>query len=336
MTVSAKKRSFFLQVTNYTGFGVMVALGILLIVAAVFTPAFFSFSSVSSMLTNNAIYAMLTVGVTCVLLTGEIDISVGAILAISGVTVTQLAVAFPHLPPVLWVVTGVVIGCLCGGINGFLVGKMRLSSLIVTLGTMYIFRGLAYVTSNGQWFFPNRFSASFTALAQQDVIGLDAVVLWAAALFVAAALFLGCTRPGRHLYAVGSGGEAAEMAGINVAGVKTGAFVLCGAVAGLAGTLYCANYAMVNSDIGNGYEMTAIAICVLGGVSITGGVGRTDGLVLATLLMSVIRYLLSLLSGMSVWQMALQGAIIIVAVLINVANGKLTATMARRERGHKV
>ena len=105
---------------------------------------------------------------------------------------------------------------------------------------------------------------------------------------------------------------------------------------GLAGALYAANYAMVNSDIGDGYEMTAIAICILGGVSITGGRGRMDGVVIAVLLMSVITSLLSMIPNFSVWQKALQGAIIIVAVVVNLANGHLAEKRALRERGQRI
>lgn len=174
------------------------------------------------------------------------------------------------------------------------------------------------------------------AIAQNRFLRLSAIVWWAIALFVAAGVFLGYFRPGRRLYAVGTNEESATVAGIDLAAVKILAYVLCGACAGLAGVLYSANYAMINSDIGTGYEMTAIAICILGGVSITGGRGRIDGIVIGTVLMSVITYLLSLLPGFSVWQSALQGAIILAALIVNLFSGKLTEKRTLKERGWRI
>ncbi len=139
----------FKKIINYSELGLIVALILLLVGAKIFTPSFYSFKSVTSMLTNNAVYAILTIGIMFVLLTGGIDISIGSILGVSGVVVTRLLLAFPKVPVFVWIIVGIVIGCICGAINGFLVGKMKVLSMIVTLGTMYAFRGLAFVISDG-------------------------------------------------------------------------------------------------------------------------------------------------------------------------------------------
>lgn len=319
-----KKNNLINKILNYRGFGLIVALILLLICAAIFTPAFYSFNSISSMLTNNAVYAILAVGIMFVLITGGIDISIGSILAVSGVTVSRLTVAFPNVSPLIWLVVGILAGCICGFINGFLVGKMKIVPMIVTLGTMYAYRGAAYVISQGKWTFAHSFSDKFMNLAQTKIFGINAIILWSVAALIVAGLFLTLTKPGRRLYAVGTNEKSALIAGINTAKAKLISYVLCGGCAGLAGVLYASNYAMVNSDIATGYEMTAIAICILGGVSIVGGKGSIDGLVIASLLMSVITYLLSLLPGFSVWQSALQGAIILVAVIVNIINGRIS------------
>ena len=331
-----KAKRVIKSILNYREFGLIVALIILLLIAAIITPAFFSFNSISSMLTNNAVFAILTIGIMFVLLTGGIDISIGAILAVSGVTVTKLMVAYPEIPALLWVVAGVAIGGLCGLLNGFLIGKMKMVPMIVTLGTMYIFRGAAFVISEGAWLFPHVFTQEFMDFSQKRIGGFNAIVWWAVGLFLITGIFLGYFKPGRRLYAIGTNAQSAKVAGINESNVKLMAYILCGACAGLAGVLYSANYAMVNSDIGDGYEMTAIAICILGGVSITGGRGRVDGVVISVILMSVITYLLSLIPGFNVWQKALQGAIIIIAVIVNLTNGRIAEKRALKERGKRI
>lgn len=327
---------FLRKILNYRELGLVAALILLLVAAKLLTPAFYSFDSISAMLTNNAVYAVLAVGVSLTLITGGIDISVGAILAVSGISVTELMIAFPKIPSFLFVIFGILIGCVCGFINGFLVGKLKIVPMIVTLGTMYIYRGLAYVISNGEWAFPHLFTKEFMNIAQKKFLGFNAIVIWTVILFIVAGVFLGITKPGRRLYAVGSNEESAMISGINTAKIKLMAYVLCGACAGLAGVLYSSNYAMINSDIGSGYEMTAIAICILGGVSITGGRGRIDGITLSVIVLSIATYLLSLLPGFSVWQNALQGGIIIVAVVINIINGKLANKRMLIERGRLI
>ena len=126
--------------------------------------------------------------------------------------------------------------------------------------------------------------------------------------------------------------ESAGISGINSGNIKFISYVLCGGCAGLAGVLYASYSATVNSEIGSGYEMTAIAICILGGVSIVGGRGKTDGIVISTLLMSIITYLLSLFEGFNVWQTALQGAIILIAVAVNLLSGKLAFNRELKDR----
>lgn len=322
----------FKKVRNYRELGLVVALILLLIGAAIFTPSFYSFKSVTSMLVNNAVYAILTVGIMFVLLTGEIDISIGSILGISGVTVTRLYLAFPNIPVFVWIITGIAVGCLCGAINGFFVGKMKVLSMIATLGTMYSFRGIAYVISGGKWITPDKIKENFTNIAQCKIFGFRSIILWVVVVFAVSAFFLELTRTGRRLYAVGTSKESAVISGINVGKVKFISYILCGACSGLAGVLYVSNYATVSSEIGTGYEMTAIAICILGGVSIAGGRGRVDGIVISTLLMSVITYILSLFPGFNIWQTALQGAIILIAVAVNLFNGRLALKRELKER----
>ena len=316
------------KIVNYQHLGLIIALAVLLIFAGIFVPAFFSFRSIASMLANNAIYAILSVGIMFVLLTGEIDVSVGSTIAISSICVSWILSAAPGISPVVLIIAGVAAGIICGAFNGFFAETLGIASMIVTLSSMYIFRGLCFVMTGGVWFNPDDFPESFTTLSQAKVLGFNSIVIWAVVIFILAAFFLAYTRPGRRLYAVGSNEESSRISGIDTGSVRLLAFTLCGALAGLSGVLYAAYYASVNSEICSGYEMKAIAICILGGVSISGGRGRIDGVVISTLLMSVLTYLLSMLPGFSIWQNALQGLLILLAVAVNYLNSRLSERRA--------
>lgn len=324
------------KIREYRYNGLLIGLAIILLASAIFTPSMFTFESLSSMFRNNSVYAILAIGIVVVLITGNIDLSIASTLALSGVVTTMLLRSNPNMPVFVWIIVSALIGALCGAFNGFLVGKLKMISLIVTLGTMYIYRGLAYLVSGGKWYFPHHFTDNFKAIAQNKTLGLFNISWIVIILFIFMALFLSFTKPGRRIYAIGSNPQSAQVAGINNGNVKFIAFVICGACAGLAGMLYAANYAVCYYGIAEGNEMQAIAICILGGVSITGGKGRVDGVVISLIIMSFIGYFISLLPNMSVWQDAIQGAIILIAVGINTFTGKLAITRSLKERGKRI
>ena len=299
--------------------GLIAVLIILLVIARFLTPGMFTSTSLVSMLQNNTIYALLAIAEMMVILTGGIDISIASQLAFVGISCTTLACSHPGIPGIVWVLFAIVLGALCGALNGFLVGYLHMVPMICTLGMMYIFRGLAFVVSGGQWWFAAQYEElnGYRTFAIGQFLGLP-IILWITIiLLVVAGLFLGYTSAGRRIYAIGTSRESAAVAGIKEPKVTFYSFVICGAVTGLAGMLYTANYAIGYYGMADGFEMTAIAICVLGGVSITGGKGRMDGVAIGALIMSVITYFISMIPGMSVWQKSLQGGIIIVAVAIN-------------------
>lgn len=314
--------------------GLIAVLIILLVIARFLTPGMFTATSLVSMLQNNTIYALLAIAEMMVILTGGIDISIASQLAFVGISCTTLACSHPGIPGIVWVLFAIVLGALCGALNGFLVGYLHMVPMICTLGAMYIFRGLAFVVSGGQWWFAAQYEElnGYRTFAIGQFLGLP-IILWVTIiLLVVAGLFLGYTSAGRRIYAIGTSRESAAVAGIKEPKVTFYSFVICGAVTGLAGMLYTANYAIGYYGMADGFEMTAIAICVLGGVSITGGKGRMDGVAIGALIMSVITYFISMIPGMSVWQKALQGGIIIVAVAINYFTEQSAKRQALKER----
>lgn len=318
---------------GYRNIGLVFGLIGLLVLAAIITPSMLTVNALISMLRNNAVYVFLAVGMMIVLVTGGIDLSVGSILGLSGVVCTSLMSSHMEIPSVVWVLLSLVIGIICGAFNGFIVGYLKVVPMIATLGTMYIYRGFAFLLSGGNWWFPHQISESYQAWAAKSIAGVPAILWISAFVFIVAAWYLNYRTTGRRIYAIGTNVESAKVAGIKEARIRFLVFVICGALAGLSGMLYTANYAMCTYSNGDGYELQAIAICILGGVSITGGRGTVDGVLIGWLMMSVITQFISLLPGLSVWQKALQGAIIIAAVFLNIAMTRSAEKRVMKERG---
>ncbi|MCI8834073.1 MAG: ABC transporter permease [Ruminococcus sp.] len=330
---NAKNKSFVGKLTESRNFGLVLGLIVLLLVAAVITPSMYSLNSIISMLQNNAVYGLLAIGEMMVIITAGIDISIGATLSLVGVVCCRLMAENPGVPGVVWVLLALVLGALCGAFNGLIVGYFKMVPMIATLGTMYIFRGFSFLFSGGQWWFPHQFTEGYQAFATLRIFGVvPSILVILVVVFILAALFLGYTSRGRRIYAIGTNKESAQIAGIKEEKVTFLAMTLCGMLAGLSGMLYTANYATCSYGIGEGYEMTAIAICILGGVSITGGKGKVDGVIIGFLMMAVITYFISLLPGLSVWSDAIQGAIIIAAVALNKFTERSAEKRALKER----
>ncbi|MBQ8305923.1 MAG: ABC transporter permease [Blautia sp.] len=313
--------------------GLILVLVILLILAKILTPGLFSTYMIINTLQNNAIYALLAVGEFVIILTGGIDISIASQLAFVGIITTKLSCDNPGVPGIVFFLLAIVLGALCGALNGFLVGYLHMVPMICTLGTMYIFRGLAFVVSGGEWWFAAKYVQSYRWWAIGKIAGIPMLIWWTVIIMIVIGLFLGYTAPGRRIYAIGTSRESSAVAGIKEPTVTFYAYIICGVLAGLAGMLNTANYAIGYYGMAEGFEMTAIAICVLGGTAITGGKGRMDGVAIGVIIMAVINSFISMIPGMSVWQKALQGAIIIVAVAINYFTERSAAKRALKERG---
>lgn len=299
-------------------FGLIIALVIAVAVLTVLRPHFLSSANLLNVIRQISINGILAVGVTFVLLTAGVDLSLGSVVALAGV----LAAHFAHpgdYPLIVPVFIGVLAGVFCGAINGTVVTLGRVAPFIATLGMMTVARGLALVASDGRPV--SNMSPAMKALAGDiGVIPIPALILAVVAL--GAWWVLTFTRIGRHIYAVGGNEQAARAAGIHVGRVKMFAYTACGALTGLAGVVLAARITTGQPNAGVAYELDAIAAVVIGGTSLSGGIGTIGGTILGALLMGVIGNGLDLLNVSAYYQQIVKGLIIVGAVWLDRKHSK--------------
>jgi len=308
-----------------------IAFALLLMVVAVVAPSFFNGGNIRDLVINNAPALILAIGMTLVILVGQIDISIGSQFAVCSVAAGVLAKTGMPLPLLL---TGVLlIGSLMGALNGALIGQLRLPSIIVTLAMLVLWRdGLRWITE-GAWVQDLSDNFQWFGLSQQ--LGELVIVGVAALLFAVFAWSLRNLVIGRKLYAVGSDTEAARLAGIDTPKVVFGVFVVMGALTGVAAFLNAIRFSSIPGNTGVGLELKAIAAVVVGGAAISGGRATLVGTLVGVALLGTIGTALTFLGINPFWEKAIQGAIILVALVSDAAldrlgkNGKLDRAGAR-------
>ncbi|ACM29863.1 ABC transporter permease [Rhizobium rhizogenes] len=279
-------------------------------------------SNLANIFNDTSILIILALAQMTVILTKSIDLSVAANLAFTGMAVAMLNAAYPDLPLIVLVITAIVMGAALGAINGYLVWALEIPPIVVTLGTLTIYRGMAFVLSGGAWVNAHQFTPEFLSVPRTPLLGLPVLAWIGIAIVLMMYFVLRYTRFGRSAYASGGNPVAAVYAGIDVGWTRFLAFVLSGALAGLCGYLWVSRYAVAYVDIANGFELDSVAACVIGGISIAGGVGSVAGTVLGALFLGVIKNALPVIGISPFTQMAISGTVIILAVVFN----------ARRER----
>ena len=300
---------------------------ILVLMALISTrfPAFVAPANLAAVFNDTSPLILLAIGQMIVILTRCIDLSVAANLALTGMIVATVNVAAPDVPVAAILVIAVVFGTCLGMINGVLVWKLEIPPIVVTLGTMTIFRGIIFLLSDGKWVNSHEMSAAFKGFPRGEVLGLPVLSWIAVAAVVVFAVVMARTRLGRDFYAAGGNPHAAIYAGIDVGRTQFWAYTISGGLAGLTGYLWVSRYAVAYVDIAGGFELTVVAACVIGGVSIMGGVGSVFGAVLGALFLGVINNALPVIDVSPFWQLAISGAAIIIAVALN--------AQASRDRG---
>jgi rhamnose transport system permease protein len=285
-------------------------------------PVFVTPGSLANLLTDSTLLIMLALAQMLVIVTRGVDLSMASTLALAGMMSALLAARFPALPLIVVVLAALGIGLVLGLVNGYLIGYLDLPPIVVTLGTMSVYRGMVFVLSGGAWVSSHQMPPEFVAFPLARLLGMTHLV-WIAALTVLAAWYVARhSRFGRDLYAIGNEPSSARYVGIPIARRLLWTYGLSGAMAGLCGYLWVARYAVAYTEIAYGFEFTVIAACVIGGISIAGGCGSVAGAVLGGLFLAVIGNALPVVKVSPFWQSALTGIVILTAVLINARNGK--------------
>ncbi|WP_265516459.1 ABC transporter permease [Nitratireductor luteus] len=293
------------------------AIVLLTVLIAIRFPAFVSAANLVRVFNDTSILIILALGQMMVILTRCIDLSMAANLALSGMVVAMLNAAIPGIPVPALIALAIAVGAILGAFNGIFVWKLDIPPIVVTLGTLTIFRGLVFVLSGGAWVNAHQMSDAFKAFPRAVFFGLPVLSWVAIFIVVLMTVLIGRTALGRAFYAVGGNPTAAVYTGIDVGRTRFVAFTLAGALAGLSGYLWISRYAVAYVDIAGGFELDIIAACVIGGISIAGGIGSVGGAVLGALFFGVIKNALPVVNISPFWQLAISGAAIIVAVAFN-------------------
>ena len=295
------------------------------------TPSFVSPANLVGLFNDTAILIMVALGQMIVILTKSIDLSPGANIALTGVLVALVNAAYPDVAVPLLMVMAIAVGLLLGAFNGALVWLLGIPPIVVTLGTLSIYRGLAFVASGGTSIVGRQMSPSFIAIPRTEILGLPMMSWFAIVVVAIFAVLLRSTRLGRAFYATGGNPTAAVYTGINVGRTQFIAFCISGTIAGFCGYLWASRYTIAYVDIAGGFELDVIAACVIGGVSIAGGIGTVAGAVLGALFLGVVKNALPVIHVSPFWQLAISGVAILGAVIINAGRERRTGRLILKE-----
>lgn len=299
------------------------ALIVLFIVFSVASPNFLQFNNIIGILLATAVNGVLALGVTYVIITGGIDLSIGTVMTFSAV-MTGVFITFWQLPVPVGIIGGISAGVLAGLINGVVIAKMKIPPFIATLGMMYVAKGLSLIISGLKPIYFNG-APEFREIAMGSIIGAvlpqfevpNAVLILFGAAIVAS-LILARTILGRYTFALGSNEEATRLSGVNVDKWKIAVYTLCGTFAGIGGVMMAARLNSAQPALGQGYELDAIAAVVIGGTSLSGGEGTILGTIIGAFVLSVLTNGLRILSVPQEWQTVVTGAIVILAVYLDI------------------
>ncbi len=293
-------------------YGILIVFVLMVVVLAFASDTFFTVKNGLNVLRQVSINGILAMGMTLIIITGGIDLSVGAVLALAAVAACTFAHPEPLYPVILIVVISLVVGLICGVLNGVLVAWGAIPPFIATLGTTMIARGAALVYTDGRSVIT--FSDQFKFLGQGFIFGIPVPVFFFALVILLTYIILHKSKLGRHIYAVGGNEMAAKASGIYVPKVKCFVYCYSGILCGLAGLILASRTAAATPNAGTAYETDAIAATVLGGASMAGGKGRVTGTILGALILGVISNGLDIMNVSSYIQQIVKGCIIIAAV----------------------
>jgi rhamnose transport system permease protein len=298
--------------------GIAFVLFILVATAAMIEPRFLSPANIRSILLYVPLILVVAMGQMMVIISRNIDLSVGSILGFTGISIGLLFIKFPGFPIWLAAIVCILIGATLGLVNGVLITWFKVPAIITTLGTMSVYRGLLFIISGGRQIDPQYIPVDLIRLSQKSLFGVPWLVLFAAFIALLTYLFLNYSFVGREVFAVGSNPTAAKLRGISVHRIVLLVFTISGAFAGLAGIMYASRFGYINPNMtGLGFEFVVITATIIGGTSVFGGIGSVLGVVLGCLLIGVLNVALAIIGVSAFWQQATYGIGILVALLID-------------------
>ncbi len=305
-------------------YGILAALVLVCLVLAFANEYFLTGRNITNILRQTSINGILAIGMTFVILTRGIDLSVGSVVALAGIVAASLAstsatasVAGGPYPAAVAILVGLMVGMACGAVSGVVVSRFAVPAFVATLGMLSAARGLTLLYGGGRPV--PELTPAFRVIGTGEVAGIPVLVLIFAAVFLAAWWVLSATRFGRHVYAAGGNPHAATVSGINVRRIRFLVYLISGGLAGLAGMMLAARTGSALPQAGIAYELDAIAAVVIGGTSLAGGVGRVTGTLIGALLISVVNNGLDLMGVESYYQQVIKGVLIVAAVMLDQA-----------------
>ena len=317
---------------NSRSFTTLVALLIIVVVFSILSPRYFQYDNLIDIINQGVVNGFLAIGITVAIITGGIDLSVGSTMAVVIVGCAELSAH--QVPVVIVVVLGLLMGVAIGLINGFLITKMKLQPFIATLGTNQIFRGLAYVISNGEPVL--NIQGQFRKTFQEQIVrGVRFNMIYLLLLAVIFAVILSKRRAGVYIYAIGANESAAKMSGINVDRYKMIAYIMCSIGAAMAGMVTLARLGTGEPTAGEGFETMAIAAAAIGGTSLAGGKGKILGTVLGAFTISALKIGLIVIRLDTFYQFIAIGLIIILATYLDTLQAIIVEKLAKRKKSHK-
>lgn len=295
----------------------LIGLVLLVAIVSMLSPAFLSSKNIFNILRQTSVNAIIAAGMTFVILTGGIDLSVGSILAISGAVCASLLASGQSI--VVGVIAALVIGAVVGFLNGFIISKGKLQPFIATLATMTVLRGLTLVYTDGKpiTLGSGELAINFGQIGGGTILGIPTPAIIMIVVFIVCAYILNNTKMGRYTYALGSNEEATKLSGLNTDKIKIWVYTISGILASIAGIIITSRLYSAQPTAGSGYELDAIAAVVLGGTKLAGGSGKIGGTIIGALIIGVLSNALNILDVSSYYQMMVKGAVILIAVLLD-------------------
>jgi rhamnose transport system permease protein len=316
-TAQSTSSKFLVNLGRFREAGLAIFILLLIAAISIRSPFFLTVNNFREILMNISILVIVGLAQSIVIISHGIDLSVSSIIALVAMMVAFFVKLNPSMGMIFTILLGIGLGGILGLINGLLITFGRVPPIITTLGTLSIYRGLVFFYSEGAWVNSFELPESFKQVAKGTPLGLPNLILFAIVATIIAYYFLNFTRMGRDIFALGDNFEAAQMAGIRTHRISTLVYVISGLACGLAAVLWASRYESAQTNTAVGFELQTVAASIVGGVSISGGIGTVPGVVLGAFLLGIIENALTIIGISPFWQLAAQGLLILIAVVVD-------------------